>query len=310
MLARLARALPVGPAWRYEPKFDGFRGLLGRGQKTHVSLMSRNGKDLLPWFPELAQAARVLPVDTTLDGEIVIANQKGVPDFGALQQRLARSARQLAGTAIPCPAILVIFDVLALAGSDLMDQPLGQRRRRLEALLGDVHPCLQLVEQTASIDLARDWLASAPALEGVVAKRVDGRYKPGYRGWTKVKRERTADCVVVGLVGDERTPALVLALRDAEGELRTFGVTRAIPENQCEPIPGLLSRAGPVQSAIPSRWQHDQVPPWRPVPAEAVCEVRFTNLDRARWLRFPAAFLRWRPDRSPDDCGLEQLTLH
>ena len=101
----------------------------------------------------------------------------------------------------------------------------------------------------------------------------------------------------------------MLALRDIEGRLRTFGVTRAIPESQSEPISGLLNRAGPVQSAIPSRWQHDQVPAWLPVPAEAVCEVRFTNLDRTRWLRFPATFVRWRPDRSPHDCGLDQLTL-
>jgi ATP-dependent DNA ligase len=115
---------------------------------------------------------------------------------------------------------------------------------------------------------------------------------------------------VVGFAGDERRPALVLALRNAAGQLRTFGVTRAIPESQSEPILGLLNHSGPVQPAIPSRWQHDQVPSWRPVTAEAVCEVRFTNLDRARWLRFPATFLRWRPDRSPHDCGLEQLTLH
>jgi ATP-dependent DNA ligase len=202
--------------------------------------------------PELAQAARLFPVDTSLDGEIVIADQKGVPDVGALQERLARSTRRLARAAIPCPAILVVFDLLALDGRDLIDLPLGERRRPLESLLRDaVHPCLQLVEQTASIDLARDWLASAPALEGVVAKRVDGRYRPAYRGWVKVKRERTVDCVVVGLVGDERTPGLVLALRDTEGHLRTFGVSRAILESQSEPISGLLSPAGPVQSAIP-----------------------------------------------------------
>jgi ATP-dependent DNA ligase len=99
-----------------------------------------------------------------------------------------------------------------------------------------VHPCLQLVEQTASAELARESLTRAPAVEGVVAKRADGRYRPGHRGWLKVKRQRTADCVVVGIAGDERMPMLVLGLRDAAGQLRTFGVTRTVPESLAAPI--------------------------------------------------------------------------
>jgi len=310
MLAHLATTLPTGTAWRYEPKLDGFRGLLGRTIAERVHLTSRNGKDLLRCFPELGQAARVLPPGTILDGEIVIADDDGMPDFGALQSRLAMSPRQLREMTSSCVAVLVVFDVLGLAGSELLDQPLAERRRQLEALLRNVHPCLQLVEQTASAELAREWLTRAPAVEGVVAKRADGRYRPGHRGWLKVKRQRTADCVVVGIAGDERMPMLVLGLRDAAGQLRTFGVTRAVPESLTAPIVSLLGRAGPAQEPIPSRWQHDQVPAWRPVPPEAVCEVRFSNLDRGRWLRFPATLLRWRPDRSTEDCSLEQLSFN
>jgi len=202
MLAYLATTLPTGSAWRYEPKLDGFRGLLGRDHDDRISLTSRNGKDLLRWFPELGHAGKTILAGTILDGEIVIAAQHGTPDFSALQDRLALSTRDLARVASECAAVLVVFDVLMFRGRELLAQPMAQRRRQLESVLLDLHPCLQLVEQTASIELARDWMAHLAALEGVVAKRVDERYRPGYRGWLKVKRQRTVDCVVVGLTGD------------------------------------------------------------------------------------------------------------
>lgn len=307
MLAKLATTLPSGSAWRYEPKLDGFRGLLARDCNGRISLASRNGKDLLPCFPELGHAGTAVPDGTILDGEIVIANEAGMADFGALQDRLVRSTRQPSAMASACAALLV-FDLLMLDGRELLDLPLRDRRRHLESLLPNMHPCLQLVEQTASIEAARDWLAYLPSLEGVVAKRVDERYRPGFRGWIKVKRQRTADCIVVGFAGDARNPALVLALSDAAGRLRMFGATRPIPESLAEPIQNLLARAGPSRAPIPSRWQHDQVPTWRPVPPELVCEVRFSNVDRRRWIRFPATLLRWRPDRSAGECTLEQLS--
>ena len=203
--------------------------------------------------------------------------------------------------------MLVVFDLLECVGAPLEMQPLGARRAALERLLDGLHPALQLVEQTADLDLAQDWL-SLPNLEGVVAKRVDRPYAPGRgRDWIKIKRQRTVDCAVIGLAGDTKTPKLVLALRHGDGNLHHFAVTRPLARELAAPVAALLRQAGAEQPAIRSRWQHDAIPPWRPVPPGLVCEVRVSNLDAGRWARFPAVFIRWRFDRSPEECGLEQL---
>jgi ATP-dependent DNA ligase len=302
--------LPTGEVWRYEPKLDGFRGLLWRHASAMVQLLSRNGRDLGPWFPELVQAGQTLPPTTLVDGEIVIADDTGCADFGALQTRLTMARTHLARTAPTRPAVLVVFDLLEVDGRNLMDEPLTSRRRQLEHLLdGRGHPCLQLMEQTADLALARDWLTLLPSIEGVVAKRADGRYGTGRRReWVKVKRYRSAECVVIGIAGDFGAPKLVLGLRHADGEVHHLGVTRQLQPEQLGPIADLLERAGPEEGAIPSRWQHDAVPPWRRISPEVVCEVRFGTIDNGRWLRQPATFLRWRPDRSPGDCHLDQLS--
>lgn len=136
----------------------------------------------------------------------------------------------------------------------------------------------------------------------------DSRYEPTRRrDWLKVKRYRTVDCAVIGVTGDAGAPRLVLGLRHSDNMLHHVGVSLPVPSALAGPILALLDRAGPLEAAIPSRWQHDAVPPWRRVPAELVCEIRAGNLDGNRRLRQPATFLRWRPDRSPSDCGLEQL---
>src|SRR5438876_2766925 len=132
MLARLESRLPRGQQWRYEPKLDGFRGLLCRSADEKVRLLSRNMRDLSPWFPELVWAANALPGGTILDGEIVIANVRGLSDFGALQQRLTIARRATANAARESPAVLLTFDVLQFAGESLLDQPLVCRRQRLD----------------------------------------------------------------------------------------------------------------------------------------------------------------------------------
>jgi ATP-dependent DNA ligase len=164
------------------------------------------------------------------------------------------------------------------------------------------------MEQTAEFTVAREWLALIGAIEGVVAKRADSRYDAGRRrDWVKIKRYRTADCVVVGIAGDLQRPKLVLALRHQDGNLHHLGVTRELRSEQTSAIHHLFGQLGPLEMPIPSRWQHDAVPPWRRVPAEIVCEVRIGLVDRGRWLRQPGTFLRWRPDRCPEDRHLDQL---
>ena len=142
----------------------------------------------------------------------------------------------------------------------------------------------------------------------MVAKRVDRPYAPGRgRDWIKIKRQRTVDCAVIGLAGETKTPKLVLALRHADGNLHHFAVTRPLVGELAAPVAELVEEAGAEQPAIRSRWQHDAIPRRRPIPQRLICEVRVSNLDAGRWARFPAAFVRWRLDRSPEECGLEQL---
>jgi ATP-dependent DNA ligase len=223
MLAQLEPRLPRGDSWRYEPKLDGFRGLLWRRAGGQTQLLSRNARDLGPWFPELIQAAGALPANTLVDGEIVICDETGSSDFGSLQARLSTARSQVHAVARQRPAVLLVFDILQLAGDDLTGYALGVRRRELEQLLDSRHPCLQLVAQTADATVAEDWLR-LPSLEGVVAKRVDRPYASGrMRDWVKVKRQRTVDCVVVGLAGEAASPKLVLALRHADGRLHHLG---------------------------------------------------------------------------------------
>jgi ATP-dependent DNA ligase len=167
---------------------------------------------------------------------------------------------------------------------------------------------VQLVAQTRSLEEAEDWLRLVPGLDGVVAKRADSRYQTGQRGWIKIKQQRTADCVVIGIAGDRAQPALVLGLRHADGRLHHFGLVRAARHVLTAELSDILAQAGPEQHPIPSRWQHAAVPAWCPVPPISVCEVAYTTLDGGgRWLRQPARFLRWRPDRFAEDCWIEQL---
>jgi len=308
MLAQLQQRLPRGDTWRYEPKLDGFRGLLWHRTGASVQLLSRNGRDLAPWFPELIQASQKLPVGTLIDGEIVIADDDGCVDFTALQARLSSARNQVIRIASERAAVLVAFDALEIEGTLLIDEPLTVRREHLERLLEARHPCVQLIDQTADVNLAEDWLKLLPSIEGVVAKRADRRYAPGRgRDWVKVKRYRTIDCVVIGVAGDLDAPKLVLGLRHSDSQAHLLGLTQALQPAVLEPLAPFLDRLGPEEPAIRSRWQHDAVPPWRRLPPELVCEIHATTIDSGRWLRQPATFIRWRPDLALEDCSVDQL---
>jgi ATP-dependent DNA ligase len=163
MLAQLERRLPRGEAWRYEPKLDGFRGLLWHRTTSAVELLSRNGRDLGPWFPELLQTGGSLPARTLIDGEIVIADNDGCVDFTALQVRLSSARRQVPRTAFERAAVLVVFHALEIDGLPLANEPLAVRREQLERLLEARDPCLQLIEQTTDVNLAEDCSSSCRA---------------------------------------------------------------------------------------------------------------------------------------------------
>src|ERR1051326_489174 len=226
MLAQLDYRLPSGQQWRYEPKLDGFRGVLWHRSSGQAQLLSRNTRDLGQWFPELTRPARALPPDTLIDGEIVICDEAGWVDFGALQARLGTARNTVFALAQDRPAILVVFDVLRLAGVSWVGEPLAVRRRKLTGLLDHRDPCLQVVDQTDDLALAQAWL-SLPNVEGVVAKRTDRPYVAGRgRDWVKVKRQRSVDCVVVGLAG---------GTRDAEARARAPARRRATPPLRGDP---------------------------------------------------------------------------
>jgi ATP-dependent DNA ligase len=231
MLARLERKLPQGEPWRYEPKLDGFRGLLGRTRSGSVHLLSRNLKDLGPAFPELVEAARHLPCGTLLDGEIIIADAQGRSNFGALQERLGVARRDARLAATRMPAVLLAFDLTKKAGDDLTGEYLCERRGQIEALLQPGLAHLQLVAQTSSVVEAEEWLALVPGLERVVAKRSDSRYLPGQREWIKVKKQRTADCVVIGIAGSTPNPPSFSGFAMAMG-VSTISASRD-PQNTC-----------------------------------------------------------------------------
>jgi ATP-dependent DNA ligase len=327
MLARLAESLPEGEH-AYEPKWDGFRCLAFAGGGD-VHLQSRHGRPLARYFPELVDA--LLPLRSralVLDGEIVVEGKDGL-DFPALLCRLHPSASRVARLRAETPARLVAFDLLAADGEDLREAPFAARRARLEAVLGEAPLPLLVTPLTRDRAGAARWLAyEASGIDGVVAKRLDLPYRSGKRTMVKVKRERTAECVVAGLrtyAGERAVASLLLGLHDG-GILRHVGVASSFPDRERaalfdELAPLAVSLAGhpwehgfnvdasPVGRLRGSagRWDpREMAQDWLALRPVRVCEVRYDRLDAARF-RHPARFVRWRPDREARSCGLEQL---
>ncbi|MCU1346863.1 MAG: ATP-dependent ligase, partial [Acidimicrobiia bacterium] len=200
MLARSARQLPIGSEYVYEPKWDGFR-CLAFCAFDGVDLRSRNDRPFTRYFPEIEEALRHLDAAAVLDGELMITDVNGRTDFAALMNRLHPAASRAEHLAVTTPATFVVFDALALGERDLRPVPAAERRRALEGLLADRlrSDPVTLSPFTDDPAIARRWLAgSGAAVDGVIAKRGDEPYQPGRRALVKVKRERTADCVVAG----------------------------------------------------------------------------------------------------------------
>jgi ATP-dependent DNA ligase len=321
MLARLERELPRG-GYVYEPKWDGFRCLVFR-DGGDVDLRSRNQRPLTRYFPELATALRALPVESfALDGEIVAA------DFETLLRRLHPAASRVERLSVETPATFVAFDLIAYDGKDLRARPFVERRRVLEKLFAGVRAPLALTEATDDERRAAVWLDARNGIDGVVAKHRDLRYEPGARAMVKVKRERTADCVVAGFRWQLDRPlprTLLLGLYDDAGALHHVGVVSSIPQSRREALlehiapyvvdihghpweRGFLLGGGSTGKlpGAAGRWTPEMTQDWVSLAPGLVCEVAYDQADGHRF-RHPARFRRWRPDLDARGCTLVQL---
>jgi ATP-dependent DNA ligase len=300
-LARPRASLPEGGGWGYEPKWDGFRALafVDGGE---VYLQSRNGKALNRYFPELAfPEGRYV-----LDGEIVILGEGGRQEFELLGQRIHPAASRVARLAEETPSRFVAFDVLARDGETILELPFTERRAVLEGLVDapvDLTPC------TCDLEAARPWLHGA---EGVIAKELDAPYRPGERaGMVKIKRVRTIDAIVIGWRPgkEERTVgALILGLYDDDGQLREVGHCSGLKAAEKRALVDSLApyETGERGSGEPSRWTHGRELEWVKLRPELVVEVTFDHVSGGR-IRHGTKLKRWRDDKKPAECRLEQL---
>jgi ATP-dependent DNA ligase len=319
MEAESVGVLPDGAGWQYEPKFDGFRCIAFRDVDA-VELRSKSGQPLGRYFPDLLAAlGSVTARRFVLDGEIIIPTGEG-SSFEALQMRLHPAESRVRKLAAEQPARFVLFDLLADARRNLTDLPLRERRAALLALIGRLaHPALALAPVAHDRAEAERWLGAGIAgQDGVMAKRLEAPYRSGKRdAMVKVKRQRTADCVVGGfryLRAGKQVGSLLLGLYDAEGRLDHVGFTSTIAR---EERPALTARLEDLRGGTgftgkapggPSRWSNGREADWHALRPELVVEVRFDHVSGGRF-RHGTTLLRFRPDKRPDQCGMEQLGL-
>lgn len=317
MEALLVDTLPADPGWSFEPKWDGFRCLAFK-EKGRVRLFAKSGKPLHRFFPEVAAALEALEADDfVLDGELCI-RVDGSLSFDALQARLHPAASRILKLSHETPAILILFDILVLAGKSLTDQPLGDRRAALERFFERQDaPLLRLSPTTDDVKIARRWLKTVGgALDGVVAKRLDEPYRSGERAMRKVKNIRTADCVVGGFrygAGSELVASLLLGLYDAAGKLDHIGFTSALANEDKAALTKKLEALrgeGFTGNAPggPSRWSTERTGEYVPLKHELVVEVSYDHVTGHRF-RHGTGLKRWRPDKAPRQCTYEQLEL-
>jgi len=312
MEAELVEELPKGDGWQYEPKWDGFRGVL-ENDGGELALWSRNERPLLRYFPGLRSLGEKLPPHSALDGEIVI-EQGGRLDFDAMQLRLHPAESRIRKLSAEIPARGVVFDVRLWKGEEVHRLPLEKRRKRVEKLPFTISPA------TRDEAEARKWLdrLGAAGLDGVVAKRIDLPYLPGSRdGVVKVKPYRTADCVIVGFRWSDKVEGqistLLLGLYDDGGELDFVGHAAGFPapvrKQLHELLPPLAEPGHVSDKRVPggqSRWSRGKELDWNPVRPELVCEVRYDKLEHNRF-RHGTRFLRFRPDKDPRQCTWREV---
>lgn len=312
--AELLAELPGPGGWQYEPKWDGFRGVL-ENDGDELALWSRNGRPLLRYFPELRALGDLLPPHSALDGEIVISRE-GKLDFDAMQTRLHPAESRIRKLSGEIPAELVVFDVLLWGGEPVHEQPLESRRMFLEENVHGfrISPCSRELAQ------AKRWLdrLESAGLDGVVCKRLGAPYLPGSRdGVVKVKKHRTADCVVVGFRWSDKVEGqistLLLGLYNDNGALdfvgHCSGFPAAVRRQLHELLPPLVEPGHISGERTPggqSRWSRGKELAWNPVRPELVCEVRFDKLEKNRF-RHGTRFIRFRPDKDSSACTWREI---
>ncbi len=314
MEAELVAELPSEGAWQFEPKWDGFRGVI-ENDGGELAVWSRNERPLLRYFPELAPLGELMPPHSALDGEIVIARE-GRLDFDAMQMRLHPAESRVRRLAAEIPAEFIAFDVLLWDGDELHRLPLEERREQLEARADG----FRLSPYSRSREDAERWLDTieTAGLDGVIAKRLGVPYLPGSRdGVLKVKKHKTADCVIVGFrwsdKADGRIATLLLGLHREDGGLdfvgHCSGFTAPLRRELEERLPSIQEPGHISGERVPggqSRWTRGRELDWIPVRPEIVCEVRYDKLEKNRF-RHGTRFLRFRPDKDPQACTWREV---
>jgi ATP-dependent DNA ligase len=306
MEAELVRELPEGDEWVYEPKWDGFRGVL-ENVGGELRLWSRRGRPLLRYFPELRPLGDVLAAGSAIDGEIVI-ERDGALDFDAMQTRLHPAESRIRKLAGEIPAQFVAFDLLLWEGDDVWRRPLDERRALLEDRAG-----FRLSPRTDDAVEAAGWLdrLDAIGLDGVIAKRRSSPYLPGSRDAVlKVKALKTADCVVVGLRRNAKgkIATLLLGLYGEDGELDYVGSAAVAParhDEVAQRVLPLLEDAPERRFSEPNRWGTGELEESALRP-ELVVEVRYDKVQANR-IRHGTRLLRFRDDKEPNECTWREL---
>lgn len=320
MEALLVSEIPAGENWEYEPKWDGFRCLAFRDGDA-IELQSKSGQPLGRYFPEIIEALLKLKASQfVLDGELVIP-VKDALSFDHLLQRIHPAASRVAKLAKETPANFIVFDLLVDEnGKSLIDLPLAKRRPKLESFAKKQlakNKTIELSPKTKDIETAREWLSTTGLkLDGVIAKRLDLPYRSGERdGMQKVKRMRTADCVVGGFRYASKgkvVGSLLLGLYDEEGLLHHVGYTSSFNKaekkeltQRLEPLiapPGFTGN----RPGGPSRWSTKKTGEWEPLKTKLVIEVQYDHFTGGRF-RHGTRFLRWRPEKKPKACTVDQV---
>ena len=318
MEARTADSLPEGDGWQFEPKCDGFRCIAIRTDGD-VDLRAKSGKPLGRYFPEvIASIKTVKGGDFVIDGELVVAVNGGL-SFDALQMRLHPAASRIRKLSVESPAKLILFDILSQRQTSFVHLPLLERRAKLTRFMQTAAVTDALEMSPATTDRARAlrWLRSTEtgSTDGVIAKRLDGLYQSGVRAMVKIKRLRTADCVVGGFRYEsarKMVGSLLLGLYDDEKLLHHVGFTSAIAKEEraalTKKLEALREAPGFTGDAPggPSRWSNARSAEWVPLKPELVVEVRYDHVTNSRF-RHGTKPVRWRPDKAPRQCTFEQI---